>query len=315
MFIQPAKLATCLSLFWGLTYAQSQTAIPGVIAASTPVEVVKEGFVFTEGPIGAADGSVYFTDVRARKLYKIDPAGNLSTIREESRGANGLAFNNSGDLFAAEGAGGEGAAAGKRISRANQTGNPIDVATEAGGKRFGSPNDLTLDARGGIYFTDPGTQPFDAPDKRGDVYYLPPGAKEPKRIDGEVKFPNGVALSTDGKTLLVSDTTGVNVWAYDVQADGSAKNKRVFAAVPQLTDGRSLGDGICIDRASRVYVTTGAGIQVFDRAGKFLGVIKTPKQPANCAFGGRDKKILYVTARESVYKIRMIAQGPDRPGK
>jgi len=308
-----SRLLSILSLS-SLAFAQSQSAIPGVIAAGAQAEVVQEGFVFTEGPVGAADGSVFFTDVRARKLYKLEASGKVTVVRQESRGANGLAFNKSGDLYAAEGAG-DPSAVGKRISRANQTGQPITVVDKADGKPLGSPNDLILDTKGGIYFTDPGTQPFDAPDKHGDVYYLAPGAKETIKIDGGVKFPNGITLSTDGKMLLVSDTTGVNVWAYDVQSDGSAKNKRVFAAVPQLTNGQSLGDGMCIDRESRLYVTTGAGIQVFDRAGKFLGVIKTPKQPANCAFGGADKKTLYVTARESVYRIKMLAQGPNRPGK
>ncbi len=307
-----ASLGFLAALAAGLTHAQS--AIPGVIAAGTPVEIVKEGFVFTEGPVGAADGSVYFTDVRARKLYKVDPAGKLITVREESRGANGLALNKSGDLYSAEGAGAP-EAPGKRISRANQTGQPVNVLDRANGQPLGSPNDLILDAKGGIYFTDPGTQPFDAPDKHGDVYYLPPGKTEPVKIDGELKVPNGVSLSTDGKTLLVADTRGVNIWAYDVQSDGSAKNKRVFAVVPQLTQGISFGDGICTDRESRVYLTSGMGIQVFHRTGKFLGVIKTPKQPANCAFGGTDKKTLYVTARESVYRIKMLAQGPNRPGK
>ena len=295
-------------------HAQSQPAIPGVIAADTPVEIVQEGFVFTEGPVGAPDGSVYFTDVRARKLYKLDTAGKVTVVREESRGANGLAFSKSGDLYSAEGAGAP-TAVGKRISRANQTGQPVDVVDKANGQPLGSPNDLILDAKGGVYFTDPGTQPIDAPDKHGDIYYLAPGKTEPIKIDGEMKFPNGVALSTDGKTLLVADFRGVNIWAYDVQPDGSAKNKRVFVAVPQLTNGFSMGDGICIDRESRVYLTSGVGIQIFDRAGKFLGVIKTPKQPANCAFGGVDKKTLYVTARESVYRIKMLAQGPNRPGK
>jgi gluconolactonase len=297
-------------------FAQSQPGIPGVIAAGMQPEIVKEGFVFTEGPVGLADGTVYFTDVRARKLYKLSPSGAVSTVREESRGANGLAVNKAGDLYSAEGAGGDApASVGKRISRANQTGKPVTVVDKAAGKPLGSPNDLILDSKGGIYFTDPGTQPFEAPDKHGDAYYLAPGAKEPKLLDSAVKFPNGITLSTDAKTLLVSDTTGVNVWAYDVQPDGSVKNKRVFAAVPQLTEGRSLGDGMCLDRESRLYVTTGAGIQIFDKTGKFLGVIKTAKQPANCAFGGTDKKTLYVTARESVYKIKMLSQGPDRPGK
>ncbi len=100
-----------------------------------------------------------------------------------------------------------------------------------------------------------------------------------------------------------------------MQADGTVKNKRVFAPIPQLTEGRSLSDGVCLDTADRLYVTTGTGIQIFDRAGKFLGAIKFPRQPSNCAFSGPDKKTLYATAREAVYSIKMLSQGPNRPGK
>ena len=303
------KLASVLVLLAAIASAQSQTAIPGVITAGAQPELVREGFTFTEGPVGASDGGIFFTDVRAFKLYRLDAAGKVTAVREASTGANGLTFNKAGDLYAAEGG------MGKRISRANQTGQPVTVVDTVNGRPLGAPNDLIMNAKGGIYFSDPGTQPIDAPDKRGDVYYLPPGAKEPIRLDDQLKFPNGLTLTLDGKTLLVDDTVGVNIWAYDVQSDGSVKNKRVFAAVPQLTDGKSFADGMCLDTANRVYVTTGAGVQIFDRSGKSLGLIKIPRQPSNCAFSGQDKKTLYVTARAGVYRIKMLAQGPNRPGK
>jgi gluconolactonase len=307
--MQIHKLASAIYLVATMASAQSQTAIPDVIAVGTQPELVQEGFTFTEGPVGVSDGGIFFTDVRASKLHRLDAAGKVTTVREASTGANGLTFNKAGDLYAAEGV------PGKRISRANQTGQAVTVLDKVSGQLLGAPNDLIMDAKGGIYFTDPGTQRIDAPDRRGDVYYLPPGAKEPIRLDDQLKFPNGLTLTLDGKTLLVDDTVGVNIWAYDVQADGSVKNKRVFAAVPQLTDGKSFADGMCLDTANRVYVTTGAGVQVFDRSGKFLGLIKIPRQPSNCAFSGQDKKTLYVTAREGVYRIKMLAQGPSRPGK
>ena len=91
--------------------------------------------------------------------------------------------------------------------------------------------------------------------------------------------------------------------------------KTEFAKITLLTDGESLADGMAIDREGRVYVATGAGIQVFDRKGKFLGNIKVPRQPSNVAFSGPDKKTLYITAREGVYKLKMLSQGPERQGK
>jgi gluconolactonase len=299
-----------------LAGAQQQPAIPGVVAAGTQVELVQESFSWAEGPVGTPDGGLYFNDVRSSRLYRLDPADKLTTVREDSGGANGLAFDHAGDLYAAEGA--EFALRGipgKRISRQNQTGHAVTVADKFNGQPFGAPNDLILDAKGGIYFTDPGTHPFDDPNHRGDVYYLPPGAREPTKIDDQVKLPNGVTLTMDGKTLLVIDTIGANILRYDVQADGRVKNRRVFATLPQPTEGRGSADSMCIDSEDRIYAAGGAGIQVFDRSGEFLGTIKIPRNPANCAFSGPDKRTLYVTAREGLYRVRTLARGPDRPGK
>ncbi len=185
--------------------AQPQPAIPGVIAAGTQPALVREGFTFTEGPVGASDGGIYFTDVRALKLYRLDAAGKLTTVRDASTGANGLTFDKTGELYAAEGV------PGKRVSRANQTGHPVTVVDKAKSQPLGAPNDLIMDAKGGIYFTDPGTQAFDAKDRHGAVYYLPPGAKEPVLLDSQITLPNGLTLTIDGKTLLVDDTIGTNI--------------------------------------------------------------------------------------------------------
>ena len=135
-------------------------------------------------------------------------------------------------------------------------------------------------------------------------------------IDGEVPRPNGLTLTNDGKTLIVDDTIGPTVFAYDVQPDGSVKNKRAFAQLRDIPDGKESGaDGLAIDRNDRLYITTVAGVQVFDAKGQYLGTIKAGRQAANVAFGGPDKKTLYMTAREGLYKVNTLAQGPDRPGK
>jgi len=123
-------------------------------------------------------------------------------------------------------------------------------------------------------------------------------------------------LTRDGKTLIVDDTLGPTVYAYDVQPDGSVKNKRTFTQLRDIPEGKESGaDGMALDREDRLYVTTVAGVQVFDAAGKYLGTIKVPRQPANAAFAGPDKRVLYITAREGLYRINMLAQGPDRIGK
>jgi gluconolactonase len=269
---------------------------------------VKDGFTWSEGPVPAPGGGIYFSDVYGKKLYLLDKSDKLTVVQESTTGANGLYIDKAGDVYAAEGE------PGKRISHANQTGHPVTVIDQVNGKPFGAPNDLMMDSLGGIYFTNPTAMPTKT-GPPGDVYYLPPHGKDPVLLDNQLTFPNGIVLTTDEKVLLVGDTYGTNIWAYDVQPDGSVKNKRVFATVPLLTDGSSFSDGICIDSKNRVYLTTTPGVQVFDRSGAFLGLIKLPVPSSNCAFAGPSRKSLYVTARKALYRFVMESQGPKRSGK
>ena len=311
-YARPAILAfgtaAAVVLLAGAAYAQSPSGIAGVVAPGVAPELVQEGFVFTEGPVGTPDGGLYFSDIRPNRIYHLDPGGKISLVREQTNGANGLALTREGDLLAAEGEG-------KRISRRSRDGRVTTVTEGIAGKPFLSPNDVLVDANGGIYITDPGPRPV-VPGRTAYVYYLPAGAKEPIVIDDQIARPNGITLTRDGKTLIVNDTLGPTVYAYDVQPDGSVKNKRTFAQLRDIPEGKESGaDGMALDREDRLYVTTVAGVQVFDAAGTYLGTIKVPRQPANAGFAGPDKRVLYITAREGLYRINMLAQGPDRIGK
>src|SRR5882757_2529437 len=144
--------------------AQAPAGIPGVVAPGVEPELVQEGFVFTEGPVGKPDGGLYFTDIRPNKVYELEPNGKITLIREQSTGANGLALTKDGDLLAAEGDG-------RRISKRSRDGT---VTNGIEGKPFIWPNDLFPDAKGGIYITDPGPRPV-VPGRTAYVYYLPPG--------------------------------------------------------------------------------------------------------------------------------------------
>jgi gluconolactonase len=299
--IGAALIATALPAM-----AQAQ-GIPGVLAPGATPELVQEGFKFTEGPL-AADGGLYFSDIPANRTYFLDPGGKIAPVRESTNGANGIALNKAGELLFAEGDG-------KRISKRNKDGSMTTLTEGPAGKPLLSPNDLIVDAKGGIYFTDPGPRPV-VPGRPTYVYYLPTGAKEPVLIDAEVPRPNGLTLTNDGKTLIVDDTIGPTVFAYDVQPDGSVKNKRAFAHLRDIPEGKESGaDGLAIDRNDRVYISTLPGVQVFDAKGEYLGTIKAGRQGANVAFGGPGKNTLYITAREGLYKVNTLAQGPDRPGK
>ena len=288
--------------------AQTPTGIPGVLAPGVAPELVQEGYVFTEGPVATADGGLYFSDIRVSKTYFLDPGGKISVARENTNGANGLALTRDGELLFAEGDG-------KRITKRNRDGS-VTVLTEGPpGAPLLAPNDLIVDAKGGIYFTDPGPRPV-VQGRPTYVYYLPAGAKTPILIDGAVPRPNGLTLTNDGKTLIVDDTLNPTVLAYDVQPDGTVKNKRAFTQLRDIPAGSESGaDGMAIDRDDRIYVTTVTGVQVFDAKGQYLGTIKAGRQAANAAFAGPGKQTLYVTAREGLYRVRTLAKGPDRLGK
>jgi gluconolactonase len=300
--------AAAVALLAGAVHAQSLGGIAGVVAPGVVPELVQEGFVFTEGPVGTPDGGLYFSDIRPNRIHYLDPGGKISLVREQTNGANGLALTRDGDLIAAEGEG-------KRISKRSRDGMVTTVTEGIAGKPFLSPNDVLVDAKGGIYITDPGPRPV-VPGRTAYVYYLPVGAKEPVVLDDQIARPNGVMLTRDGKTLIVNDTLGPTVYAYDVLPDGGVKKKRTFAQLLDIPEGKESGaDGMALDREDRLYVTTVAGVQVFDAAGKHLGTIKVPRQPANAGFAGPGKRVLYITAREGLYRINMLAQGPDRIGK
>jgi len=286
--------------------AQPSSGIPGVVAADAKVELVAEYFQNTEGPLGDADGNLYFSDTDANRTYILDRQGHVTMHREMTNRGNGIAFLRNGDMAWAEGDG-------PRISTLNKVNG--GYRNMMPGTRLFQPNDLIADDRGGIYFTDPGPRPV-VPGLKVYVYYLPAGANKPMVIDDSVPRPNGVTLTNNGRKLYVDNTIGDEIFAYDVQPDGSVKNKRVFAKLRDIPAGmEGVGDGMALDRQDRLYVTSLLGIQIFDASGKYLGTIKVPRQPSNVAFAGADKKTLFITARQGLYRINMLSQGPVRLGK
>jgi gluconolactonase len=288
--------------------ARPLDGIPNVVAKGETVQLVKEGFAYTEGPVPTADGGLYFSDLlTSDRIHRLSPNGEVTVFREQANAAGGLALNRAGELFAVE-------TSGKRVIKFVD-GKAAVVTEGSPEKPLLAPNDLILDSKGGVYFTDPGPRPAVA-GRIVYVYYLAPGAKQPVLLDDKIARPNGIILTTDGKTLLVDDTVGDTIFAYDVQPDGTVKNKRPFAKLNDIPSGQnSGGDGMALDRDDRLYVASLTGVQVFDKTGRYLGTIPVPKQPSNVAFSGPGKKTLFITAREGLYKLGMLAEGPNRPGK
>jgi gluconolactonase len=296
-----ALLAGCLS-------APPLVGMMSIIPPGAKVELVQEDFAFTEGPLDAPGGGLYFTDLReAQRIYHLDAQGKISVFREKTNTTNGLAYLRNGDMIGAE-------SGGKRIVRIAANGTYTEL-TRGAGTPLMSPNDLIADDKGGIYFTDPGPRPIPKGRKQ-HVYYLPAGATRAIVVDDTLKRPNGLTLTLDGTMLVVADTIDDDVYAWDVQADGTLRNRRPFTRLRDIPAGEdSGGDGMAIDKEGRFYVTSTTGVQVFAKSGLYIGTIEVPRKPTNVAFAGPRKSVLYITAREGLYRIQTLTGGPARLGK
>ena len=289
------------------------TAIPGVIAAATKVEVIKNGFTGTEGPIGLPDGSLIFTETQANRITRIDKDNNLTTFLENTNGSNGLAFDAKGRLISVQTTPGK-----ALIGVIYPKGQETTLSDNFDGKPYGRPNDLVVDKKGGVYFSEPGPnatpgQPPPTPALTPAVYYLPAGGKSMRIADGIVR-PNGIQLSPDEKTLYVNDTSGEYVLAFEIKPDGSVGNRRNFAKYPTVTTTPAGGfnsgaDGLAIDNDGRVYVVSLGGVHVFSPKGDLLGTIPLSLPGQNIAFAGADKKTLYIVGRGAAFKVRLLAEG------
>ena len=274
--------------------------------AGEPVRL-HTGFRFTEGPAADADGNVYFNDIPAETTWRSGVDGTLTPFREGSRRANGMMFRADGWLVACEGAG--------QVAAYSPDGKERRVlADRYEGKPFNAPNDLVIDREGGIWFTDPYFGPEkELPQGTYGVYYVAPGGEVARAVEGLPK-PNGILLSPDEKTLYVVCSGSPDVRAFPVTEPGKIGAERVFCRLKQ-PEGRTDtgGDGLTCDTEGNLYITSRLGVQVWTPKGALVRLLEFPETPANATFGGRDGKTLYVTARTSVYTLRLDAKGHRFP--
>ena len=280
--------------------------IPGVVPAGTKIEVVKWGLQGADGGVGMPDGSVIVAANGG--VAKVDADGNVTMLAEKTGQAAGLAVDAQGRVIAAQYTG--------KVSVLYPPEAAKVLADSYDGKPFIRPNDLTIDKKGGIYFTDcyqagAKPKPDDLPQA---VYYIPANGKI-MRVATDINRPNGITLSPDEKILYVNDWDGDYLVSYDVQPDGTLKNRKNFGKfdTKQDTDHGlvSGADGLCIDAESNTYATTPAGVQIFNKKGEHLGNIEVPLElpSQNCGFGGPDKHYLYVVGRGVVFRIHTIPAG------
>ena len=192
--------------------------------------------------------------------------------------------------------------ANRRVTQMAPDGTLTVVADKWDGKRFNQPNDLWIDAKGGIYVTDPIYMTVkDREIETEDLYYIKPESREVLRVAEGMVRPNGVIGAKDGKTLYVGDHGGNKTYVFDIQEDGTLANKRVFAD--------SGSDGMTLDERGNVYLTGGKEVKIFDKNGVSLPSIPVPDRTTNVTFGGKDRNILFITSPEAVYKIPMRVKG------
>ncbi len=280
------------------TYSQELSSL--VAGEATP-KLVSSQFSFTEGPAVDKQGNIYFTDQPNNKIWKYSTDGKLSVFLDKAGRSNGMYFDKQGNLITC-------ADEKNELWSINPQGKVTVLLKDYQGHTFNGPNDLWIDPKGGIYFTDPYFQrdywerKSPDPGMNGEkLYYLAKGKKEPVLVDQEIKKPNGLIGTPDGKKLYVADMGNKAIFRYDIGANGSLTNRQPFA--------EEVIDGMTIDTQGNIYMA-GKGVSVYNPKGEKIGQIEVPaKWTANVCFGGKNRDMLFITASESVFILPMKVKG------
>ena len=271
-----------------------------IIAPGAVVEMLADGFSFTEGPAVDRHGNVYFTDQPNDKIFVWTVEGKLSEFLAETGRANGTYFDQAGNLLTCSDMD-------NQLWRIDMNGQITVLVSDYNGNKLNGPNDLWIHPGGGIYFTDPlYKRPYWTrnPDMEQDgehVYYLAPGAVQPTRVDDMLVKPNGIIGTPDGKKLYVADIGDSKTYVYDIQVDGSLSNRQLFAPMGS--------DGMTIDERGNIYLT-GRGVTVFNPNGEQIEHIPIEAGwTANVCFGGKDMDVLFITASQFLYGLKMNVKG------
>ena len=274
---------------------------------------VATGFIFTEGPLWDPSGFMYVSDVDGETHYRVDlSSGEKSVIRENSGGANGAVFDSQGRVVICE-------QNARRVRRYEADGSLALLADRFEGKRLNRCNDVVRGPDDSLYFTDPDKKGL--PEEEKDLGHAAiwrissDGSLEMMAAD--INHPNGLAFSPDGNTLYVSNSRpDPHLHAYDVASDGSLSGSRVVQEMPYGPAGELDGvpDGLKLDEDGNIFSTGPGGLWIWDSGENHLGVFELPELPANLGWGDADRKTMYVTARTSVYSLRVKTAGiPIQP--
>lgn len=270
-----------------------------LVKKGASLQKISSGFKFTEGPAADKSGNIFFTDQPNDKIWKYNLKGELSVFMDKTGRSNGLAFDKKGNIIAC--------ADEKNEFWSISPSKKVQVLMENYmGTKLNGPNDLWIDKSGGIYFTDPYYQrdywERKKPEQsKQNVFYLPAGKTAPVIVDSTLLQPNGITGSPDGKYLFVADIRDNKTYRYEITGAGEITNRQLF--VPQGSD------GIRLDEKGNLYLS-GRGVTIFNPEGVKIGFIPVPSGwVGNLCFGGADRKLLFITASESVYTLQMNVKG------
>ena len=271
-----------------------------LFAAEATLEKVADGFGFTEGPVWDDRGFLYVSDEEQNKLYRVFPDGRKETVLELGD-PDGSAFDQHHRLINC-------ASVLRAIITIHPDGKYQILADKYDGKKFNSPNDVVLGPDGALYFTDP---TLDLP--KGEKQEIPFQGVYRLGEDGSLRLltmdlaqPNGLAFSPDGKRFYIDDTKRREIRVYDFGPNAELQNGRLFGK----EEGRGgVPDGMRVDLAGNLFVTGPLGIWVWDPDGNHIGTIVVPEQPANLNWGDADYRTLYITAKNSVYRLKTKTRG------
>jgi len=273
---------------------------PSIIAPGAKVEKLADGFSFTEGPAVDKKGNIFFTDQPNDRIMKWSTDGKLSTFLNPTGRANGMYFDKKGNLLSCSDMD-------NQIWSIDKKGKHAVLVMDYQGKRLNGPNDLWVRPDGGIYFTDPlYARNYWTRDKKSQqageyVFFLSSDRKTLIPVATDLKQPNGIVGTPDGKLLYVADIKANKTYIYEIQPDGSLTHKKLFAEMGS--------DGMTIDSEGNVYLT-GKGVTVFNPKGEQIEHISVDANwTANVCFGGKDMKTLFITASQYLYGLRMNVKG------
>lgn len=298
-----AAILCCCGLFFCFAQeaAAQQPADTALFAAGAVPHLISRQFSFTEGPAADREGNVFFTEQPNNVIWKYGTDDSLRIFLTNAGRANGLSFDNEGNLLAC-------ADEQNELWQIDANGQVTVLLKDSGGKKFNGPNDVWVHPSGNIYFTDPYYQrPYwtrKAPELTvRAVYLLAKGKKKAVAVIKDLRQPNGIVGTPDGRWLYVADIEGKKTFRHQIKKNGRLGEGELFASMGS--------DGMAIDERGNVYLT-GRGVTVFNPKGQQIAHIPVPeKWTANVAFGGKRRNRLFITASEGLYVMEMNVRGAE----